>query len=100
VPAPAKVALANDHPNAFVLTINGHDFTLAPGDKVNNVDVIPDPKGNDSVSVKATTDPTCVANVAGGFFQSGGHYLVSIVAGTGTPCTSFPAPELNIAPVP
>lgn len=99
VPAPAKVKLENDHPNAFVLTINGQDVPLASGD-VKNVDVVPDAKGNDSVSVKGSTDPSCVANVSGAFFQPGGHYLVTIVAGAGTPCASFPAPELTISPVP
>lgn len=94
-PARAAVTLANEHPNAFVISVSGRDFELDPGEEVGPVDVALPADGDDVVEVRAVADPTCALTERGDLFQPGGRHRLAIVAAEGM-CGSTPNVELKM----
>jgi hypothetical protein len=98
VPGRAIVTLANEHPNAFAVKVNGREFNLDPGEEVGPVDIALPPTGNDVVEVRAVADPTCARTDAADFFQPGGRYRLAIVTTEGA-CGSTPNVQFKVTPV-
>ncbi len=97
VPGRAAVTLANEHPNAFLLKVNGREFELDPGEEVGPVDVALGPDRDDVVEVRAVADRTCARTDTGDFFQPGGRYRVAVVITEGA-CGSLPNVQLKVTP--
>jgi hypothetical protein len=91
----AMVTLVNEHTYAFVITVNGRTFELAPGQQVGPVDLALYAHGNDIVEVRAVADPTCGLGDADNYFDPGGRYRMAIVAGPGM-CRDMPGPQLKV----
>lgn len=94
-PGRAAVTLANEHPNAFVVRLDGRDFELDPGEELGPVDVALSADGDDVVEVRAVADPTCVLTDTRDLFQPGGRHRLAIVANEGM-CGSTPNLELKV----
>jgi len=95
VPGRAAVTLANEHPNAFVVRVDGRDFELDPGEEVGPVDVALPADGVDVVEVRAVADPTCARTERRDLFQPGGRHRLAIVAAEGV-CGRTPNVELKV----
>jgi hypothetical protein len=89
------VTLVNEHTYAFVITVNGRTFELAPGQQVGPVDLALYAHGNDIVEVRAVADPTCGLGDADNYFDPGGRYRMAIVASPGM-CRDMPGPQLKV----
>ncbi|MGI9021953.1 MAG: hypothetical protein ACR2HV_01730, partial [Acidimicrobiales bacterium] len=87
----ALVTLVNDYPGAVTVKLNGQSYALAEGEHVGPVEVTLTPNGNDVVEMALTAEPTCGQGDAGGYFQPGGTYLLTVTAGPGM-CMVLPAP--------
>ncbi len=97
VPGRAAVTLANEHPNGFVMRVNGRELELDPGEQVGPVDIALPPTGNDVLEVQAVVDPSCVRTDAADFFQAGGRYRLAIVTTEGA-CGGIPNLQLKVTP--
>lgn len=96
-PGRAAVTLANEHPNAFLLNVNGRVFKLEPGEEVGPVDLALLPTDNDVLEANAVADPTCVRTEAADFFQPGGRYRLAIVAAEGA-CGTIANLQFEVTP--
>ena len=96
VPRRATFDFANDHPKAVLVTVNQQKFDLAPGARMNDVDVPLSASGRDIVEV-LVVGTTCFEDKGGDLFKPGGTYLVAVSAGTGM-CGSIPEPALDVGP--
>lgn len=94
-PGRAAVTLANEHPNAFVVSVNGRDFELDPGEELGPVDVTLRADGDNVVEVRAVADPTCLLTDTRDLFQPGGRHRLAMVATEGM-CGSTPNVELKV----
>ena len=93
----ATFDFVNDHPNAVVVTVNKQQrFNLAPGARLDDVDVPLAASGKDIVEV-VVVDTPCFMEKAGDLLQPGGNYLVRVSAGRNT-CGTIPEPELDVRP--
>lgn len=93
----ATVTIVNEHPNAFVVTVNGRPFEppLASGERIGPVEITLPGGADDTVSLEAVSDPSCRVVVTRDLFQPGGTHRYRIVAGSGSSCTSIPTPTLE-----
>lgn len=93
----ATITILNEHPNAFVVTVNGRTFEppLPSGEKIGPLEVGLPPGSDDTVALEAVADPSCRVVVTRDLFQPSGTHQYRIVAGTGTSCTSIPTPALE-----
>ena len=94
----AKVTIANEHTtHAFVITVNGHTFSLAPGQQAGPVDMALYPHGNDIIEATSVADPTCGMGDADNYFDAGGTYRLAIVVSPGT-CgkSAMPGPQIKV----
>lgn len=89
--------LANNHPHAFVVNVNGRDFPLAPGQTVESVSFPVQPNG-DTIRVRLADDANCGVFDSGVIFQAGGRYLVRVVEGPRM-CGNFPGPKIEVSPL-
>jgi hypothetical protein len=87
----------NEHPNSFIVTVNGQIFDppLKTGEKIGPVDVALPAGADDTVALEAVADAACQVVVTRDLFQPGGTHQYRIVAGSGTSCTSIPTPALE-----
>lgn len=93
----ATVTVSNEAGHAFVVTVNGRAFQLAPGQSSGPVRIDPSPNGNDTVEVSAVADPSCGTGDADNYFDAGRSYRLTVVAGPGM-CRTMPGPQLKVTP--
>jgi hypothetical protein len=93
----ATVTVVNQAADAFVITLNGRTFQLAPGQQAGPVEIDLYAHGNDIVEIRAVADPSCGMGDADNYFDAGGHYRVAIVPSQGM-CGSMPGPQLKVTP--
>jgi hypothetical protein len=95
------VTMVNEHTHAFVMTVNGQDFPLAPGQSRSLVELPAVPvRTPDIVRVMAPGDEKCgVQEQQEGLFPDGSRWLLRIVTGAGTCTGDFAMPRLAISPL-
>lgn len=93
------VTLVNDHTQAFVLTLNGQAFPLAPAQNRSLVEVPVATDGKDLVVVQAPNDASCGVTDTGALFPDGSRWRLRIVPGAGTCSGDFAVPRLEISPL-
>ena len=95
-PRRATFDFVNDHPNAVLVTVNQQRFDLAPGARLDDVDVPLSASGRDIVEV-TVVGTTCFMREAGDLFKPAGSYRVAVSAGEGM-CGSIREPQLDVGP--
>ena len=99
-PTPFVVTIVNEFEAAVEGTVNSQPFTVAPGQTVGPFTILAAPHGNDSLSMRRTDVPTCGLGDAGGLFQPGKSFRVTVVTASGSGCgsaeTYLAAPSFRI----
>jgi hypothetical protein len=97
-PRVARVKVTNAYGQFLRVAVDGSNFTLDRDQSVGPV-AITLPTGDDFIEVRTAGDPPCTAQGSADYFQPGGNYQVTIVAGTGTPCADgLPTPVIEVTP--
>lgn len=79
LPPRATITVANDLNKTFVVRVNGVAFTVERERRSAAVQVNL-PAGDDTIEADAVRPPTCEVGMVGDLFQSGGSYVVTVVA--------------------
>jgi hypothetical protein len=91
----AAVSLVNSFSGAVKVSVGGQAYTLAPGQVVGPIAVVPAASGNDIISVGEVANPTCGVGDAQKYFYAGLSYQVQITVGTGQ-CLGASAPGFQV----
>lgn len=87
--APAQtfiVTVVSEFEAAVQLKINDQSFEVAPGQTIGPFTIEAAPSGNDSLEIRRSDAPMCGLGDAGGLFQPGKRFRVTVVTAGGTGC--------------
>jgi len=83
-PADVTLRIDNGYPATVVVNVDGHRYTLAPGEKVAPFPVVRAADGHNVIEVGLPTDPTCGFD-GGSTFPAAGRYVLEIGQPLGAP---------------
>ena len=96
--AGVRLTVANQHPSAVKLTVNGRTFTLSPGEQAGPVAIVMAASGNDVVEAVLVQEPSCGTGDADRYFPKPGNYTMTVVAGPGLCQPGMPGPVVKVTP--
>jgi hypothetical protein len=97
------VTIASQFEAPVQLKINGQAFEVAPGQTIGPFTIQAAASGNDVLQMWRSDSPTCGLGDAGGLFQPGKRFLVTVVtaggSGCGGPAAGLKSPDFRITTV-
>lgn len=83
----AKVTIVNNYSAAMVVRVNDLNVTVPAGARRGPYGVNPDgTDGNDTATIYRADDPTCGFGGAGGWFEAGGTYEITLITSAPSGC--------------